>query len=444
MRRRQVGALGLGWLVGCQRWGRAGSPPQVVVVGGGLAGLTAAYHLAQRGVGVRLLEGSGRLGGRVWSQTQGGAVVEVGGEFIESEHRQVQALVRGLGLSLAPVHTEGRMGFFWGGQTYTAAQVTEQVRPIWQRVRQDYQQLPERVADLGEDERARRWDRRSIADYFDQLGLRGWVRHYLEIQCQTEYGLEIDQQSALNFIFWLAEGGPEPTGDSPRYRIAGGNSGLVNRLAAKLAGRLELNWPVESVRAVGSRYRLSGGGKELGADAVVLAVPLTRLRQMELEIGLSPAQKRAIQTWGYGTNGKVVLQLAQAFWRRQGYSGETITDGGYQYSWPHGAKGLTFFLGGQAGLQLPPGQAGLLVMQKYMGSTAPITAETRLSWGREPWALGSYTCYQPGQWTTLTGVLTRPVGRVWLAGEHTGGAWQGYMEGAVRSGLRAAQSLERG
>ncbi len=440
MRRRHLVFGGLGVWAGCQRWRVASAPPQVVVVGGGLAGLTAAYSLAQQGVGVRLVEGSGRVGGRVWTQVQMGQPVELGGEFIDENHRQVQQLVRELDLSLVPVEATGRMGFFFGGQTYTAAQVAEQVRPIVARVRRDYQ----RVADLGQDETARGWDRRSIADYFDHLGLGGWVRRYLEIQCQTEFGLDPSEQSALNFIFWLPEVGAEPTAGGTRYRIAGGNSGLVNRLAATLAGRIDLNWPVESLRPAGTGYRLSGGGNVLLADAVVLAVPLTRLRQMELAIALSPRQQRAIQTWGYGTNGKVVLQTGQAYWRTHGYSGETITDGGYQYSWPHGTRGLTFFLGGQAGLNLPTGQASLAVMQKYMGSTAPITAETRLAWGQEPWALGSYACYQPGQWTTLAGALTPPVGRVWLAGEHTGGDWLGYMEGAVRSGRRAAQGIVSG
>ena len=444
MRRRQLGLVGLGVLAGCQGWRVAAVDLDVVVVGAGLAGLTVAYGLAQRGVRVRVLEGSDRLGGRVWTQAQGGQPVELGGEFIDEDHRQVRQLVRALGLSLVPVQTQGRMGFFLGGQQYTAAQVTEQVRPIWQRVRRDYQRLPEREQDFPQDALTRQLDRASITDYLDRLGVRGWVRRYLEIQCQTEFGLDVGEQSALNLIFWLAEAGAEPEQEAPRYRIAGGNRHLVERLAAKLTGQIALNWQVEAVQAVGQGYRLSGGGKELRAQAVVLAVPLTRLRQMELGIGLSPAQQRAVQTWGYGTNGKVVMQTERAFWRTQGYSGETITDGGYQYSWAHGEQGLTFFLGGQAGLNLPTGQAGLAVMQKYMGSTAPITAETQVAWGREPWALGSYTCFQPGQWTTLAGALTQPVGRVWFAGEHTGGEWQGYMEGAVRSGQRVAQALGRG
>jgi len=318
MRRRQLGWVGLGVVAGCRGWRAAAGDPDVVVVGAGLAGLTVAYGLAQRGVRVRVLEGSDRLGGRVWTQVQAGQPVELGGEFIDQEHRQVRELVRALGLSLVPVQTQGRMGFFLGGQQYTAAQVTEQVRPIWQRVRRDYQRLPEREQDFPQDALARQLDERSITDYLDRLGVRGGVRRYLELQCQTEFGLDVGEQSALNLIFWLAEAGAEPEQEAPRYRIAGGNSRLINRLAAKLTRQIEVNWQVEAVRAVGQGYQLSGGGKELRAQAVVLAVPLTRLRQMELGIGLSPAQQRAVHTWGYGTNGKVVMQTGRAFRRTQG------------------------------------------------------------------------------------------------------------------------------
>lgn len=469
-----AGGLALG---ACARLPAASRPREtlpVVVVGAGLGGLTAAYRLRRAGVPVRVLEAQARVGGRV--RTLRGFFpddqrVELGGEFVDSRHQHLRRLATELGLgfddltadepALAPVV------WHFGGERRSDAAVVDAFRPLAEGVRRDLAKLrPGGRITYADTRGAEPLDRLSFAEWLASTGARGWVRDLLTVAFVTEFGLDADQQSALNFLLTV-----EPTapplhlyGDSDeRYRVQGGNDRLPTALAGALSGVIETETLVEALReradgALVIAARKGGRPVEIPASHVVLAIPFTLLRTVRLDVPLPPRQRRAIDELAYGTNAKLLLGFSRRIWRDQASNGTAMTDRPLQQVWdatraqPGDGGVLTNFTGGAAGLALgdgtPASQASRAledVDAVFPGARAARAAmvEARFHWPSHPYARGSYACYRPGQWTTLAGIEGQPAGRVHFAGEHCSTVAQGFMEGACESGERAARAILR-
>jgi monoamine oxidase len=450
-----------------------GTTPRVVIVGGGMAGLTAAYRLRAADVPVRVFEAQERVGGRMFSlrgHFADAQVAELGGELIDTNQAHIQQLARELGIELEDYTRDdpavSRDVWYFDGQRRTDAEVVEAMRPVAEHVRRD-------LAAMGDDEvtfeqpsaAAVRLDRQTLAQWLDAAGVTGWPRRLLDVAYETEYGLAPGDQSALNLLtmFTLEDGAFVPFGESDeRFHVVGGNDRIVHTLAQRLGGAVETGVRLEAVRARGDggfRCDFRRGTAALGVDAdvLLLAIPFTLLRQVRLDLPLPAWKRRAIDELTYGTNAKLMVGFSERVWRtRHRSNGSVFTDLPFQATWETsrlqgGASGiLTNFTGGPHGVALgagtPAEQAARLVAdleRVFPGVAAARTGmrEARFHWPSHEFTRGSYASYSPGQWTALRGAEGRAVGRLHFAGEHCSLDAQGFMEGACETGERAATEI---
>jgi len=414
-----------------------------------------------------VFEAAERVGGRVWTSGKGlagGQVVELGGEFIDTGHRALRTLVAELGLEcddLVAAQAGLRADTFWfGGERLDEAKIVEAFRPLAAQMQSDL------AASEQNDEVFRRFDHRSIAAYLDTVPtLDARLRQLIEVAYVGEYGLEADQQSSFNLLWLIDSKKPEPFriyGDSDeRFHVRGGNQRVVDRLAESLASQLEPGQRlvrVDGANVGGFRVTLDrdGTAREADFDHIVLALPFTLLREVELRLPLPPLKSEIIRDLGYGTNAKLTLQFEQRVWREAHHaSGSCFTDNGLQSTWDTSrgqASGyglLTVFMGGNAGLELGQGEPEAQAQRQlerieaiFPGTRAMyrLGSALRMHWPSMPLARGSYACFRPGQ-ARFSGSEGEAVGRLHFAGEHTSEDFQGFMNGAVESGERAAREV---
>ena len=442
---------------------------RVIVIGAGIAGLTCAYRLRQAGVNVRVFEAQNRLGGRMFSlrgHFDDGQIAELGGELVDTGHTHLRRLAKQLHLPLDDLITDvpaETAVWFFGGRRRPEREVIEAFLPVASRVESSLAMMGKGDVTYRTAGVARELDRLTVAEWLDGDEFSPWLRAMLDVGFTTEFGLEIDRQSALNFITTISPDTRtfEMYGMSDeRFHIRGGNDLVPKTLAARLEGAIELNASLERVRRrpdglLECSLRQGGQTVTAAADHVVVAVPFTVLRDVTIDVDLSPAKRRAIAELGYGTNAKLMIGFSERTWRtRHASSGSTLTDLPYQLTWDTsrhqaGAAGiLTNFTGGRHGVELGGGAAGdhaaevaRQLDQVYPGLAAARTKESRFHWPSFPQTKGSYACYLPGQWTSIPGAEGEPAGNLHFAGEHCSLAAQGFMEGGCETGERAAADV---
>jgi monoamine oxidase len=451
----------------------AGGAARIAIVGGGMAGLNTAYKLQKAGLKAKVFEGADRTGGRMFTATNllgDGLTTELGGEFIDTGHEEMLALMDEFKLerldTLGPETKSLKPEtYFVNGRHYTQAQAARAFVPLAKQILEDYDSMGE-VVNYETEGGGSALDKMSIAQYFDKISATGWMRELLEVAYVTEYGLEAAEQSALNFLFLIGTGDLKDTeaavllGESDeRYKVKGGNERLVAELAKRLESQIQRRHKLEAIRAKGNGFTLtfqtSGGVVDEDADVVVLAIPFTMLREVKMDIPLPALKKRAIQELGYGMNAKVLVGFESRPWQKLGYSGATYSDELFQLAWdnsylqPPSAGGLTLYSGGKRAIDAGQGTAEEAaarlmrgVERAYPGATGQRNGKvSRFHWPTFPWTKGSYSCYKPGQWTTIAGAEGLPVGNLFFAGEHCSYDFQGYMNGAAQSGADTAKAV---
>ena len=447
-------------------------PGRIVIVGAGIAGLRCAYALKQAGIRGEVYDASERTGGRMRSQ-QGlmgpGLVTELGGEFIDSAHCELMGLIGEFRLPLIDTLNDAPPGFakaalFFEGRLIGAQELADQLGPIARAIAKDRARLPARI-NYRHGHEAASLDRMSLSAYLDQLGVRGWVRSFLEAAYTTEFGLDPEDQSALNLITMLGvdfsnTSAPLFGMSDERFKVRGGNERITDALAARLEGQLHLEHRLEAVDAVGAGYRLTfagpnGTSREVKADVVVLCIPFTLLRQVALNVDLPPLKRRAIAELGYGQCAKLMMGVTRRLWRVQRCVGFTFSDLGVQTGWdntqlqPGDEGGFTVLAGGRSGSTLGQGTPDEqvahytpLLERIYPGFAGVLAGRnSRAHWPSAPFAQGSYAAYKPGQWTTIRGVERMPVGNLYFAGEQCSEAFQGFMNGAAVTGREVAEAI---
>jgi len=428
----------------------------VIVVGAGLAGLTAAVELQKQGMAVTLLEGQERVGGRVLTVRDGfvdGQYAEAGAEFIDEDHEEIRRLIRSLRLRLIPV-LQGGFGFALssGGRVRRLSgdgmwkRLAEQLAPMIRAYRLTEQRWDGLVAAaLGA---------RSVAEWMKSRRLPAELREML-VGLRGFFLADPSDLSLLSLVDQVASGSP---GKGGMYRIAGGNDRLPEALAAMLSDRLLLRHEVLAVsRSKQSvRVRVRAGYREswLRADYVVLALPATKVRTLDIKPALPPEQSAAFSTLAYGPVTKVLLQFGRRFWKRRhqplAYGTNlpigALWDANEQQKGRHGI--LCLMAGGTASqatgrLIAGTGAAGVARTLRWLGASEKHAVAMRtVTWERNQWIRGGYAVFGPGFDPRLRSWLARPCGRLFFAGEHTSLRWQGYMNGAVESGLRAAAEIQ--
>ncbi|NJR60994.1 MAG: FAD-dependent oxidoreductase [Cyanobacteria bacterium CRU_2_1] len=446
--------------------------PNVLVVGAGIAGLTAAYRLHQAGVPVDVIEATRRVGGRLRSLTQGSGSsggVELGGEFIDSRHMAVRSLAAELGLELADLRAADQglepEILYFQGHKISHSQVIEEFVPLAHQIAKDLETLGSQdITYYAPSPEAIRLDRLSLAEYLATTSISSVIGQLVQVAYVTEFGRDADDQSCLNMLFLIgAEAGKwSPYGVSDeRYHVIGGNDQIPRKLAERLDNVIETGTALESIRLTSAdRYRVSlrSGLTSIERiyDRIVLTVPFSVLRQVEMAIEMSPAKRGAIDQLGYGTCSKLAIPFRERIWRtRYGSTISIYTDMDFQNSWESaryspGPDGwVTDLRGGKGGIALGSNssqqQAEAMTLQLEQIFPGIIAVDrgsaVRAVWSAEPYALGSYSCYLPGQWTKFAGVEAERVGNLWFAGEHCSLGSQGYMNGACETAETAARNI---
>jgi len=471
-----------------------GADPTVVIVGGGIAGLTCALELADRGIASTVYEASGRIGGRMFTNTSyfaAGQVAEWGGELIDTGHKTIRQLAKRFDLALddlldaQPPRSEDTYRFF--GHYYPKAQADIDFEVVFDAVVADEASAPFPTTFDDFTMAATVLDAMSVYEWIELRvpgGHSSPLGMLLDTAYAIEYGADTNKQSSLNLIYLLAFQ-PEPSGlaifgeSDERFHIRGGNQRLPEALAdylgvgdAIVTGRKLVKIKETSA----GRYRLTfehgSSTTDVTADYVVLAIPFAVLRHVDIsEAGFDALKLQAIEEQGRGNNGKIQLQFTDRHWAQTGpwfgvSNGSSYADTGYQASWEatraqSGAKGIlvgysadsvtdsltnsrAFATASHTAVQADALTTLAQLEAVFPGLTPKWNEKAILSLPKKsPFFRASYSFYRVGQYTTFAGYEAERQGGVLFCGEHTSIAFQGFMEGGASEGKRVAKELKR-
>ncbi|MGE3178183.1 MAG: flavin monoamine oxidase family protein [Vicinamibacterales bacterium] len=432
----------------------------VLVAGAGLAGLVAARDVAAMGASVTVVDARDRVGGRVCTVRApfaDGQHAESGGDLIDASHAELLALVAKLGLDTVQILRRG-----WA---HVAADEEGRPRlPGPARGRTSWTRFAEALALSVHEYRLaeRRWDspitvdlaRRSVARWLDEqqadaslrssaLGLRGF---FLADPGELSLAALVDQFAS-----------DEDPAQQKMYRVVGGNDRIAQALAAQLGERLQLQTELVAVSQRGRTIRASLKHKRktqpLACDFLVCTLPASIVRRIPFTPALPSQQHDAIASLRYGRATRSLLQFSSRFWRAPGAPSAYGSPLAFGAVWDGNeeqrgrAAILSLLAGGSASEETGDilrrdGAQGLVRQLDWLGShRAHLLASHHVTWEDDPYARGGYAFFDPGFDPQLRPWLARPFGRIVFAGEHTSLRWQGYMNGAVESGRRAAAEV---
>ena len=441
----------------------------VTVIGAGLAGLSAAYDLHRAGWKVTVLEARDRVGGRVHSIRSFAReqVAEGGGEFIEENHTRMVALAEQFNIPLAPSGSwqsqsgdwacyDGKAGplmdnNFWGFD------LAAEIDRGWEAMSKLSQYVPDPYQPQVSHE-AERLDSQSAADWIHSLDIHPVAKKYFITHIRSEYTCEPERFSLLD-LCRNAKMYYTTTERAPSFRAIGGNDQIPRALADVLPD-VRLNAVVKAIRLTPDKVvvtvQQAGSHLTLESDFAILAVPLSVARSIDFNSSLPLAHRKLIDEISYGAVTKVMIQYCRRFWEGIGWNGRMGSDLPIVYAW-HATSHidsedgiLTAYTGGGPGAILSTLSdeerirvAVAEIEKLFPGSSDLIEHTATMAWLNEPFTRASYMALAPGEVMKHWKTLFEPAGRLHFAGEHAT-TIQGFMEGAVESGQRAAATILAG
>lgn len=443
----------------------------VLVIGAGLAGLAAARRLVALGHEPIVLEARHRVGGRIeGGHTADGTPIELGGQWIGPTQDRMYELVAELGLETFATWNEGDIVVRLGGRQQRMAGTRGAVPKLNPFVLADLAQGLARFAKL-----ARRvpldrpWDAPG-ADVLDGMTFETWIRRtlrtptgraYFRVACEAVFSAESSDLSALHALFYAHSGTDLETllsvdQGAQQHRIVGGSIRIAEELAAQLDGRVRLAAPVHALHHDDHEVRaiLRDGEVVRGSHAIV-TLPPTLAGRIHHQPALPSWRDQLTQRLPAGSVIKLYAIYPEPFWRADGLSGQLASDEGpvkvaFDNSPPSGTPGVLMgFMEANDGRRWARRtveerrQAAIDCFVRAFGPRAaePIEYHER-DWMAEEHSRGCYGAhFTPGVWTAYGHALRTPVGRIRWAGAECSTVWNGYMEGAVRTGEDAAAEV---
>jgi monoamine oxidase len=453
--------------------GRRTRRADVCVVGAGLSGLAAAHALVAADRKVVVLEARDRVGGRTLNRSIGGGhISEVGGQFGGPTQDRILALARAVGVKTFPTYDTGSSVLVAGGarSLYRAVPGLPDDPDVQQAIlaafkldapaKQAGVSAPWKAAKAGE------WDRTTLGQW-----MRGEVpsekgRAIFTAACQSIWGVDPDELSLLYALQYVAAAGNARSagsflrlittgGGAQERRFVGGSQAISEKVADRLGGRVVLKAPVRVVAQNGDGVRVVADGTTVEARHVILAVPPVLASRLAYSPALPKGKAALLEALVPGRLAKATAVFERPFWRDAGFSGQGVADTGpartiFDNSPPDGSLGVLFgFVGGSAYApwgSLPADQRRAQVLASFaafVGAQAGSPADYfEQDWTKERWTRGCPVAHvAPGVLTKYGPWLRRSVGKVHFAGSETSDYWMGYMDGAVRSGERAAREV---
>jgi monoamine oxidase len=456
--------------------GDGGREADVVVVGAGYAGLSAARNLVDAGLDVVVLEARGRVGGRVWSETtRAGALVDHGGQWIGPGQHHLQGWADDLGVTTFPTFgdganveiREGRRHLFTGlvptsdreGSADAVAALLELDLLAHEVAPGEPWTHPDAIA----------LDRRTLGDWVVSEVGSAAARAMITTATLGVFGAEPCELSLLYALAYAHGGGSmsallRTAGGAQERRFHGGAQQMAVRVAEALGDRVVLDAPVSSVRHGPGRVsvtadRVTPDGHRrpwrVDADRVVVAIPPATQGRIAFDPPLPGRRDQLVQRSPMGSVTKIHAVYERPFWRDEGLSGQVVADTGalrlvFDDSPDDASHGVLMgFLAGHEDRILDgSGTAGraAVALAELAAAFGPVAGSpievVEQHWSAEPFTRGGpVACLGPGVLTGCGPALREPVGPVHWAGTETATAWSGYIDGAISSGLRAADEV---
>lgn len=439
----------------------------VVIVGAGFAGLAAARALDRLGHQVVVLEGRDRVGGRSSTATIAGVPVDLGGTFVGPTQNAVLELAGELGCRTVPTYDRGKNLILWHGRVRSYRSTIPRLSMMElfdvSRIQWRFERLCRliRVDEPWNSPNAQTLDERTLEEWLREAGANASTRNLMAIMSRVTWGAEPDEVSMLHAARYVKAAGGldrmlDVRGGAQQDRFPGGTQQIALKMAEELGDRVVLDAPVGRIE------RRADGTVEVGcpdgvvhAQAVIVAIPPQHRTGIEFSPPLPKAYTELASHWPQGNLSKAYAAYETPFWRTNGCSGEALSDAGpvfitFDVS-PEDSRsdGPGILLGFTDARTFDLGSPEQRREQALSGFAALFGDAARQPidyldhcWGTEQFAPGGPTAaVPPGSWTQYGRWLREPVDAIHWAGTETADRWTGFLDGAVRSGRRAAAEV---
>lgn len=439
----------------------------VIVVGAGYAGLTAALSLKKAGRSVLLLEARDRVGGRVHTQHIGdGYYIDLGAQWIGPGQDEMYALLRTYGIQHFHTYDEGRSQLYWDGRRRSYKGLIPPLPlPALLSLDRAIKAMNRLSGTIDPSApwahpKARYWDSLTLQGWMDKTMMSAKARQLFTIAAQAIYAVHPSEVSFLFALFYARSGKDFDTlmnirNGAQESRIIGGADLPARKMAGELGENLRLSHAVSTVLQDAEGVTISGEGFAFRAKKLVLAIPPPLLQGIRFDPVLPAAKIQLFQRMPMGAVWKCYAIYPTPFWRKEGLNGLVASHEGHTRlvfdNSPHdGSKGILmgFVLADEARhfstLPAQERQASITAsLVKYFGpQAAGMELYSDQGWQEEPWSKGCYAAMMgPHTLSTMGKELRKPAGHIHFAGTETAEIWNGYMEGAVRSGYRESAIL---
>ncbi|HEX3272834.1 MAG TPA: flavin monoamine oxidase family protein [Ktedonobacterales bacterium] len=442
----------------------------VVIVGAGLSGLMAARTLLAASVEPLILEARDRVGGRTWTRpASDGTLLDLGGQWIGPTQRRVLALAGELGVQTFKTYDTGNNIEYRRGERVTYSGAIPTHDPIVSAdaveamltLNMMATQVPLDAPWIASN--ALEWDAQTFDTWIRANARSDEARELMGLVIQAVFSVEARDVSLLHVLFYIHSAGNlmdlvAITGGAQESRCVGGTQQLSEKMAAALGERVILNAPVHTIAQDERGVRVEADGVTISAERAIIALPPTLAGRLRYRPALPGYRDQFTQRIPMGTVIKVQCLYERPFWREDGLTGQVTSDSGavritFDNTPPDGSPGILLgFIEGEEGRRWgrrSPEERRAEVLNclaRYFGEQARVPQEyVELSWAEEEYSRGCYAGFlPPGVLTSYGEALRAPIGRLHWAGTETATEWNGYMDGALQAGARAAREILAG
>jgi monoamine oxidase len=456
---------------------RAGGTPtvDVVVVGAGFAGLTAARKVAAAGKSVMVLEARDRVGGRVLNLDLGnGHVTERGGTFVGPTQDHLLALAKEMGVGTFDTYDTGDNVYYSGGQRSTFSDTSPTgSAPLDPLILPDLATVVSNLDSMSTEvpvdapwtaAKAVQYDSQTFSSWLEQNSVTPQFRQLATTSAQPIFGAETRELSLLYVLFYIASSGNETNPGTfernfntrqgaQQWRFQGGSQVIPLKMAADLGKQVVLSSPVRRIVQSGGACEVVSDNVTVKSKKVIVAMPPTLCGRIDYSPDMPTQRDAFMQRVPQGSLVKAGVVYDKPWWRDKGLTGQAISTEGlisatFDDSPEDGSLGVLFgFIGGDMARKfntMEPDDRRNSVVSELTTLFGPEAGSPQryfeTNWTAEPWSRGCpVALYGPGVMVAYGPALREPVGNIFWAGTETSNYWNGYMDGAVRSGERAAK-----